>query len=216
MCMSFIAVGAAYNSVPTSLQLVSHHQLSEEAHWSVGIGKQGDIALRGKNSNILYMYENNGKQYSQKWTKKFPDDMGLIFACDIYINSRSDLFLKNGINENNPTTCYNNNLQKKYSLSHKGKLIDSVDSGLFYLEEFGPMQKKIVVHKDHSVGSASHQATSQKEDLSQPLTLQHQWKGLCAPSVCRLQQHYVVVEYWNKAWDVFDLKGLFVSLDQFC
>ena len=216
MCMSFIAAGAVSGSVPSSLQQVSHNQLSDadQLQCLFGMGKQGDIVLMGY-SNLLYMYANNGIHHTQKWAKEFPAEIGSV--CDICINSHGDLFLKNYTNENNPTICCNNNLQKQYSLRHKGRLIDSVDGELFYLEKFGHEQNKIVVHKDHSVGPTSHQATSQKVDLSQPLTLQHQWKGMfCDPSVCHVQQYYVVVERMNKALDVFDLKGLFVSLDQFC
>ena len=214
MCMSFIAAGAVSGSVPSSLQQVSHKQLSGSLWCSFGMGKQGDIALKGYN-NLLYMYENNGIHHTQKWAKECPAEIGTL--CDICINSHGDLFLKNYTYENNPTICCNNNLQKQYSLRHKGRLIDSVDGELFYLEKIGKEQNKIVVHKDHSVGPTSHQATSQREDLSQPLTLQHQWKAMFwGLSVCRVQQYYVVAEYMNDALDVFDLKGLFVSLDQFC
>ena len=109
------------------------------------------------------------------------------------------------------TICYDNNLQKQYSVHHKGELIDNLDGELFYLETFGDDQYKIVVHKgDHSAGSASCKANSQKEDFSNPLTLLPQWTDFeTLPSVCRVQQYYVVVESSNRAMDVFNLKGLF-------
>ena len=190
-----------------------------EAQRGASIGRQGDIVLQDRYSDTLYKYETNGKCYTQKWAKTIPGEIhDSKFVCDICINSRGELFLKSRKDKNTPTICYNHNLQKKYSVNHKGELIDSTDGEIFYLEECGDYQYKIEVVRqaDHCAGPTSRKAASHKEDLSQTLALLHQWKGFCAPSVCRGQQYYVVVEYWDRALDVFDLKGLFASFNQFC
>ena len=170
------------------------------------MSKQGDIILEDHNYEKLRMYQYNRERYSQKRAEKFPDEIDTINYCYKCINSRGELFLQNGTYAD--TVCYSTNIQKQYSVSHKGKLIDIIDGELFYLEEFGDNQFKIVAH---GAGPSSHEETSEGEGLSLPLTLLPQWKKRASlPSECRVQQYYVVVERFNKALDVFDLKGMFL------
>ena len=215
MCMSFIVAGVVCRccvvsgSVPTSLHQVTHLKLPCDTHWKGGMNKLGDILLGDFHTDELYMCQ-NGNYYFKKWAKKCPDEFKSYYTkC---INSQGDLFLQNDCDME--TICYDNHLQKQYSVHHKGELIDSIDGELFYLERFEDDQYKIVAHKgDQSAGSASHKAKIQKEDFSKPLTLLPQWtKSARFPSVCRVQQYYVMVEGFNRAMDVFGLKGLFYWL----
>ena len=206
--MSFIAAGVVSGSVPTSLHQVTHCKLPKDARWFIAMNRQGDIVLEDKDPDKLCMYQNNGNDYFEKWAKKFPGDS--IKGCYKCINSRGELFLQNFIDMD--TICYDNNLQKQYSVHHKGKLIDSIDGELFYLEKCRNNEHRIVVHKEvHSAGLTRSKATSQGGDFVQPLTLLPQWKNsnipFPDPSVCRVQQCYVVVEPWNVALDVFNLNG---------
>ena len=208
--MSFIAAGVLSGSVPTSLHQVTHCKLPKGARWFIAMNRQGDIVLEDDDPDKLCMYQNNGNDYFEKWAKKFPGDSEK--GCYKCINSRGELFLQN--DGDMDTICYGNNLQKQYSLHHKGELIDSIDGELFYVEECGNNEHKIVVHKEvHSAAPTRSKATSQKGDFSLPLTLLPQWGGGYSPfpSVCRVQQCYVGVERFNQALDIFDLKGLFVS-----
>ena len=162
------------------------------------------------------MYQNNGNHYFKKWAKRFPDEIDSHDACYKCINSRDEIFLQTDCDMD--TICYDINLQKQYTVNHKGRLVDSIDGELFYLlANYVDKQRvnKIVVHKDRSAGPICRKTTSKREDFSEPLTLQPQWRRWynLVPSVCRIQQNYVVVEHVNKAMDVFNWKGLFVSLD---
>ena len=206
MFISLIAAGAVSGRVPKSLHQVSLFELPTEAKWTDGMSEQGDIVLHDYNSETLGMYQYNRERYSLKWAGNFPDEIDPKKVCYKCISSRGELFLQNGTDED--TICYSNSMHKQYSVSHKGKLINIIDGELFYLEKFGNNQYKIVIN---SAGSSSHTETSQREVLSLPLTLLPQWRVAAHyPSVCRVQQCYVVVEYYNRALDVFDLKGMFL------
>ena len=206
MFISPIVAGAVSGHVPKSLHQVSHFELPTEARWTVGMSKQGDIVLQDDNSDKLHMYQYKKECYTQKRAEEFPDEIDPKKVCYKCINSRGELFLQNG--KDKDTICYSNNMQKQYSVNHKGRFIDIIDGELFYLEKFGDNQYKIVAH---SAGPSSHKETSQRGGLSLPLTLLPQWRLLASwSSVCRIQQCYMVVENNNKALDVFDLKGMFL------
>ena len=206
MVISLFAAGAVSDTAPKSLHQVTHFKLPKSADWRVGMNKQGDIVLGDYNAEKLHMYQYNRERYSQKWAEKFPDEMDSKTVCYKRINSRGELFLQNGWDKD--TICYSNYMQKQYSVNHKGELIDIIDWELFYLAKFGDNQYKIMVN---SARSSSHKETSQTESSSLPLTLLPQWReSAYYPSVCRVQQCYVVVEWNNKALDVFDLKGMYL------
>ena len=172
--------------------------------------KQGDILLEYHSSDNLHMYEFKAERYIQKWVKKFPAEIDSKYACHKCMNDHGEIFLQNG--EDKGTVCFSNSLQKQYVVSHKGKLQDISDGDLFYLENFGDNRHKIVVYKGHGTASTSRKGKAQKpEDPSEVVTLLPQWERMAKyPSVCRVQQYYVVVEYWNQALDVFNLQGIFL------
>ena len=170
------------------------------------MSEHGDIFLEDHNSEKVRMYQYNKERYSQKWAEKFPDKIDPKKICFKCINSRGEIFLQNDWDAN--TICYSPNMQKQYSVSHKGRLRDIIDGELFYLEKFRDHKYKIV---GHSAGPSSHKETPQREASSLPLTLLPQWReSACLPSVCRVQQYYVVAERRNKTLDVFDLNGVFL------
>ena len=212
MFFSLIVTGAVSGSVPTSLHRVSHLSLPADACWKAGMGKQGDIVLEDIKTDKLYMYKYDGKRYVQKWDKVIPAEAG----CDCYkaVNRDGDLFLQNKIEED--TICYSSDLQKKYSVNHKGSLIDTIDGELFYLQKFKKLLKTkrsiglSVYNNNHGPASTSHTGTAQE---GKPLTLLPPWRESAYtyfPSVCHVQQNYVVVEHENRALDVFDPKGMFL------
>ena len=207
MFISLIVTVAVSGRVPTSLLRVSRHSLSVNALFKVGIGKQGDIVLEDYDTTKLYMYEFDGKRYVQKLDKIIPSEIGTV--CHKAVNSDGDLFLQNGTDKD--TICYSSVLRKKYSVNHKGRLRDSIDGELFYVEVFNKFFKtkwRIRVYNDnHGAASTSHTGTAKE---GKPLTLLPPWKDsdYCSPSVCRVQQNYVVVDYRDRALDVFDPKGM--------
>ena len=206
MFISLIVTGAVSVSVPTSLHKVTHYSLSVKVEWRAGIGKQGDIVLEGTDTGKLYMYKYDGKRYLQKWDKVIPAEAESGYTRAV--NSDGDLFLQNGTDED--TICYSSGLRKKYSVNHKGTLIDSIDGELCYLEEFknfGKTEQRIVVYNNNpGAASTSHTGTAQE---GKPLTLLPPWReSASCLSVCRVQQNHVVVGRWNYSLDVFDSKGM--------
>ena len=173
------------------------------------MSQQGDVIY--DDTEKLYMYKYNGQWYSNKWFKQFPCE--IKEGCYKAVNRDGDLYLQNESEELEDTICYSNDLQKQYSVNQKGKLVDVIDGELFCLEKFKKLMKikhRIVVYNvSQSKASTSHQESSQKEKT---LTLLPQWRdwAMYYPSVCRMQQYYVVVEHNNQVLDVFDLKGKFV------
>ena len=208
MFISLIVTDAVSGSVPTSLHKVSHLSLSAEANTNVGMSKEGDIVLKGTDTGKLYMYKYDGKRYLQKWEKVIPAEAGS--SCYKAVNRDGDFFLQNDTDKD--TICYSSGLHKQYFANHKGELIDTIGGELFYLEKFKNFMKTKrrikVYNNNHGAASTSHTGTAQE---GKPLTLLPPWRESAGyPSVCHIQQNYVVVERWNKALDVFDPQGMFL------
>ena len=196
-----------------NVQAVTHHELPFRAELRAGLGYKEEIILSDIDSKrYLYKLEHNGIEYEEAWKKELPH--GMPHHCYKGLSNKGNVILQD--DEDKETVCYDESLNKKTVLRHKGRLLDCISDEIFYRQgaTLGYDWKIIMYKTDLDQESTSGVASALRKmwRLSfniKSVTLNpppcHPWRHFL--SVCRTEGGYVAVETLSFSMDIFDTDG---------